>query len=322
MRIVRGVLGILLAAFGACTIHDPDLPGNLVAETVAEDPTLPALEVNGTLLHLETRGDPANPVIVFVHGGPGSDYRSLTALAALSDSYFLVFYDQRGAGLSERLPPDRVSLELLFQDLDAIVDRFSPDTPVILLGQSFGGQLATWYVARRPTRVAAVVLIDPGPFTGERLAKLAIFDFSLTAEWLSDFLWTNEYLSADSQARIDYVTMTAAQGSAPGYHLSIENPEPSWRLGVVAHDAIIRDGQDANGDWDFDFTIGLDSYQGPALFIRNGLNQIHSAAFTEEQAADYPSAEIVTVEGVGHDGHWLRPTEYVAIIRDFLRAAP
>lgn len=303
-------------------MHDPDRPGNLVAETAAEDPLLPALVVNDARLHLETRGDVGDPVMVFVHGGPGSDYRSLTSLSALADTHLLVFHDQRGTGLSERLPPGEVSLERLFRDLDAIVERFSPDRPVILLGQSFGGQLATWYVARRPARVAAVVLIDPGPFTGERLAKLAIFDFSLTAEWLNDYLWTNLYLSADSHARADYVVMTAAQGSAPGYHLSVDDPEPSWRLGVVAHDAVIRDGKNDAGDWDFDFTVGIDAYRGPALFIRNGLNEVHSAEFIEEQAGDYPDAEIATVDGVGHDGHWLRPDEYVAIIRDFLAQVP
>lgn len=312
---------VALVISTGCALHDPDDPGNLVARTVAEDPDLPALEVNGARLHLETRGDPGNPAIVFVHGGPGSDYRSLLALDALADQYFLVFYDQRGAGLSARLKPEELGLELGFQDLDAIVDHFSPDRPVVVLGQSFGGQLATWYVARRPARVAAAVLIDPGPFTGARLAKFPIFDFSPTAEWLNDYLWTNTIFSADTQARLDYVTMTAAMGSAPGYHLSTTDPEPSWRLGVVAHDAIIRDGMNADGDWDYDFTVGLDQFAGPALFIRNGLNEIHSAAFIAEQAGDYPDAEIVTVDGVGHDGHWLVPDQYVAIIRGFLAAA-
>ena len=57
-------------------LSDPDEPGNLVPKTVMEDPLLPRIEVNGTLLHAESFGDIHDPVIIFLHGGPGSDYRA------------------------------------------------------------------------------------------------------------------------------------------------------------------------------------------------------------------------------------------------------
>jgi hypothetical protein len=55
---VRSALFALLAlgAFAGCTIHDPSEPGLLVAATVDEDATLPALDVDGTRLHVELRG--------------------------------------------------------------------------------------------------------------------------------------------------------------------------------------------------------------------------------------------------------------------------
>src|SRR5512147_2073700 len=105
-------LPLTLMGLGATACGDvmsPGDPGNLVPRTVAEDATLPAIEMNGSRFHAERFGNPANPVIVFLHGGPGGDYRSMLRLAeryngsSLADDYFLVYWDQRGAGLSERV---------------------------------------------------------------------------------------------------------------------------------------------------------------------------------------------------------------------------
>src|SRR5262245_43036630 len=91
------VLGLGLVG---CEAMSPSDPGALVPRTVAEDPTLPAIEVNGARIHAETMGNPANPVIVMLHGGPGIDYRALLKLAnryngySLTDEFFLVFWDQ------------------------------------------------------------------------------------------------------------------------------------------------------------------------------------------------------------------------------------
>ena len=73
-------LGLLA---GACL--DPALPGNLVPATVEDDPALPRIEVNGTILHAEAFGDPRAPMIVVLHGGPGGDYRAFLPYRVLAD---------------------------------------------------------------------------------------------------------------------------------------------------------------------------------------------------------------------------------------------
>ena len=69
-----------------------------VAETVAQDPSIPHMTIDGVTFHAETFGDPASPVVITIHGGPGGDYRSILPLQALSDQFFVVFFDQRGTG--------------------------------------------------------------------------------------------------------------------------------------------------------------------------------------------------------------------------------
>src|SRR6478735_5139425 len=95
------VLALSVPVAGCLCASDP---GNLVPLTVAEDPSLPAIDIAGTRLHSEAFGDPDGPVIMVLHGGPGSDYRGLLPLKALADDgYRVAFWDQRGCGLSERL---------------------------------------------------------------------------------------------------------------------------------------------------------------------------------------------------------------------------
>src|SRR5262245_20847694 len=103
-----GILLVLgLAALLTCCLA-PTADGNLVPKTVDGDPSLPRIELNGSVFHAEAFGDPAAPVLVVLHGGPGVDYRRMLRLrrsvdgVALEDRHRVVFWDQRGSGLSRR----------------------------------------------------------------------------------------------------------------------------------------------------------------------------------------------------------------------------
>ncbi|HXI19537.1 MAG TPA: alpha/beta fold hydrolase, partial [Gemmatimonadales bacterium] len=154
-------LSLTLAGMAAiaCQTMSPTDPGNLVPRTVAEDPSLPAIEMNGARFHMETIGNPSNPVIVFLHGGPGGDYRSMLRLAgrfggySLADEYFLVYWDQRGAGLSERRNRGELTNAQYLADLDSLIARYAPGRPVYLIGESWGGMFATAYINTHPQRV-------------------------------------------------------------------------------------------------------------------------------------------------------------------------
>lgn len=45
-----------------------------VALTVEQDPSVPHIEVNGTVFHAETYGNDSNEVVIALHGGPGNDH--------------------------------------------------------------------------------------------------------------------------------------------------------------------------------------------------------------------------------------------------------
>lgn len=319
-------LALLVAA--GCEPLSPSDPGNLVPRTVAEDPSLPAIDMNGSRFHLETMGDPANPVIVFLHGGPGGDYRCMLRLTqpqngySLADEYYLILWDQRGCGLSQRHDKDVLTLDTYVHDLDTLLDRYSLGKPAFLIGESWGGMYATKYINEYPQKVAGAVLIEPGPMDGPTFEHLEddMFDLSLGDEWLNDFTWSNQFLSPDDHARMDYQRMLGAKESQPKFHLSSVDPSPTWRMGAAANKYISEDGQDAEGNFNYDFTTNLSAYSTPVLFVAGSLSEVLGPSLQVEQMKHYPSATLEVVDDAGHDVAWVKAPEVLVHIRTYLDA--
>lgn len=319
-------LALAGAVAAGCETMSPDDPGNLVPATVAEDESLPAIELNGSRFHAETFGSMQDPVIIFLHGGPGGDYRSMLALAArhggysLADDYFLVYWDQRGAGLSQRHNRTTLTIDTYVADLDALIDRYSPDRPVYLVGVSWGGMYATRYINQYPERVAGAVLIEPGPLDGATAERIKddMFDLDLRREWLNDYAWHSQFISPDTHARMDYERMLGARDAQPKFGTSRTNPEPGWRHGAMANRYIAKDGQNRKGVFTYDFTTNLAAYTTPVLFITGARSEVLGESLQLTQMTHYPAASLTVLDGAGHDVAWIKAAETTALIRNYL----
>jgi proline iminopeptidase len=326
--LLTAALAILGAAATGCEPMSPSEPGALVPRTVAEDASLPAIEINGTRLHAQTMGNPANPVIVFLHGGPGGDYRDMLRLAeprggaSLAEDYFLVFWDQRSSGLSERHGKPVLTIDQYLADLDAILDRYSPGRKAFLIGESWGGMYATAYINEHPQRVAGAVLVEPGPMEGATMERLKdkIAGFHLWDELLNDVAWSGQFLTGDDHARLDYERAIGLRDHQPESHQSRTDPAPSWRVGAAASRYLMEDGQDASGKFDFDFTTNLGAYTTPVLFVTGSLSEILGASLQQTQVHHFPSATLQVVNGAGHDVAWVKTAEVLSHIRSYLAA--
>ena len=94
-------------------------------------------------------------------------------LAALSDGYRLIRYDERGCGLSDR-DEVRITFDAWVADLADVVDAAVVDGPFTLLGISQGGAVAVAYAAQHPERVEALVLV--GAYARGRMVRAATAD--------------------------------------------------------------------------------------------------------------------------------------------------
>jgi proline iminopeptidase len=318
---------------------DPLEPNNLVPATVDQDLTVPAIEVNNTRLHLETFGDSTKPVMIFLHGGPGTgDYRAFSRMLdeydsyALTDEYFVVMYDQRGAGLSRRYGDissaysysiQELSLANYLKDLEEIVERFSPDEKIILFGHSWGGMHAMQYVNAHPGKVAGVILSEPGSFNAEieNGLDLSVASTDLFGEATNDVFWNHQNISPNDHQMLDYSYMNGFyNGLGPEYyHFSETDFLPVFRFGAIASaNDLGPDGMTSDGTYTFDFTTNLDQFTTKVLFINGDLNEILTPEFQEKNRAYLPSSELKIIEGVGHDLIWIRPDEHVRLIKEYL----
>lgn len=309
----------LLGALALIGCLDPAEPGNLVPATVLDDPELPALELADTRVHLETFGDPDDPVIVVLHGGPGNDYRYLLRLIepvegeSLADDYFWVFWDQRGAGLSERHGLEALTLDAYLSDLEQVVDHFAADRQVVLLGHSWGGQYAGMYMNAHPERIAGAVLAEPGRLRWDIPELAADFDFDYFAEHLGDLLWARQFVSMQDHARADYVTSLLLLEDT---NARLEEPSPNWRVGAaVLLELYLEQIEGTRFDW----TPRLGEVEAEVLFITGALSVDLGTEFQGQQTPLFADARIVEIADAGHtDIVWARAEATVPVVRDYL----
>lgn len=321
MTLVRIVLACGALVLGGCL--DPNEPGNLVPKTVDEDPSLPRIEVNGTLLHGETIGPASAPTVVVLHGGPGCDYRSLLPLQALAaDGYKVVFWDHRGAGLSRRHDREVYSYQRLLEDLRVLVDKTTTGQPFVFIGHSWGAMYATWFINEYGDyggRLRGAVLTEPGAFTKRQLDAFIdrqMATFALTGEQLNDAVWMEQFLSPGDHERADYMAALISMAGPPNEHRDPTKKSPMWRSGAVAMSAIAALAHDEPFDW----TTHLKAFRPKVLFLRGDLNDAAPLAHQQELAASYADADVVTISGVGHDVVWERSDEYLAQTRRYFSA--
>lgn len=306
---------------GAC-LDDGD--GNLVPRTVDEDPALPAIDLADTRLHAEAFGDPAAPLVITLHGGPGSDYRSMLALRALADDgYRVVFFDQRGTGLSQRHAADEYTEATYLEDLTQVIDHYTvrPDQPLVFIGHSWGAMYATWFINEHGDvggRVRGAILSEPGAFDSTQLAaymEALVAEIPLTSEHLNDSTWSRQFMSAADHARADYLLAMLSYGGLPSEAADPDHLAPFWRRGAVVAERL----PELAGD-DFDWTTNLASFTAPVLFLRGERNTVVTLEHQQALAARYPHAEVITIPGTGHEVVWDDPEQYLAHTRAYFHA--
>jgi proline iminopeptidase len=298
-----------------------------VARLVTDDPTLPSETIAGVQLHMRVHEGPADaPAIIVLHGGPGGDFRSLTALASFSDEFTVVFYDQRGAGLSERVPAEMLTLDGYLAELNAIVDAVSPDAPPILIGHSWGAMLATAYLGQNPGGAQAAVLIEPGYLDAAGYAAWQ----TESQRYLSGFTYWREALltgfraqhveGPDEATQNDFLIghMVGVFTNHPDnpYHCGEGYAAPSWRFGSLSSDTWDRAPM---ADLER-LTSDAKAFSGPVLLMAGACNSWTGAALQEQHQGSFHRADLSVIANAGHDVIWDNPKESLNTIRTFLNA--
>ena len=257
------------------------------------------IEVNGTALRYDVQGD-RGPIIVMIHEMGGMIENWDLVAPRFADGFRVLRYDTRGCGLSAKVIND-LSVELLSDDLVALLNALNIVEPVTLAACALGAATAFAFAARFPERTAAVIVMSPAidMKPEDRASRHAMLENVLR----------------------DGMSAIVDGAMASGYPPELRERDPErfrafrarW-LGndprsFVAHYRLLID---------MDIAHHVKAIQCPALGIGGTLDVFRSPEYVRNIMRPIPGVEFVTIE-TSHHQTVETPEEIAEAIHAFLK---
>jgi lipase len=251
-------------------------------------------------LHVHEWGAADAQPLFCLHGVTswGGRYRKLAEERL--GAFHVLAPDLRGHGRSGWEPPWNLGTNVA--DLIDTLDAFHVDRTDVV-GHSWGGRLALELAARRPERVARLVLLDPVVWVPPRIALERAEEarpdrsFASVDEAIADRLGNNPFTDPALVAE-----------DVPG-QLEL-GADGLWRGRYTRSAVVAAYGEMAKRP-------ALDKVTAPTLLIRGRDSEVVPDPAVEIVLAAMPGCEIVTVPG-GHIVMWDAFEETAAAIQSFL----
>lgn len=319
-NLLWSISALLILGLNACSKQlDITDDGCLVPETVIENPNLPFIDVDGIKLHSEAFGNPEDPIILVIHGGPGADYRGQLNFKQLAeDGFYVVFYDQRGSGLSQRLNDTGYpAVEVYINELDGVINHYRKDInqKVILAGHSWGAMLAAAYINKNPNKVDGSIFAEPGGFTWDETIEYIsrTRKFKLFREPTNDFVYQDQFVTASDHNVLDYKLGLSISSDVNTGDVA---PPPFWRYGWVCNQSSIDLA--INDPEKMDFTTNLKDFTPKTLFVYSELNKSYGKEHATLVASHLSYVELHEVKGCGHEIPEFGWSNYYPIVKNYL----
>lgn len=124
------------------------------------------VDIRGLKFHYLEWGNENNPLIIMLHGFMDHAHSFDLLAEELMDKYHLIAWDARGFGKTEHIPQSGYYYFFDYLlDLELFIKNFT-DEPVILLGHSMGGIIASLYSGVYPEKVKKMINLEGWFLTG------------------------------------------------------------------------------------------------------------------------------------------------------------
>ncbi|MDP1847616.1 MAG: alpha/beta fold hydrolase [Solirubrobacteraceae bacterium] len=263
--------------------------------------TVQVLRTNGLEIAYERVG--AGPPLVFVHGAAEDGRIWRPQLAALSDEFTVVAWDEPGAGRSSDVPPD-FELAGYANCLAALVEELGLG-PAHVAGLSWGGTLAQELYRRRPELVATLTLAD----------TYAGWKGSLPPEEVrARVAGARQMLAAPPDRFVPTLPGLFAGEPPAQYAALLDQIAAGVRPQSLRTQLLVMAETDQR---DLLARIAV-----PTLLIWGELDERSPLGVARQFERAIPGAKLVVLPGCGHVSNLEGPEQFNAAVRDFCRAHP
>jgi pimeloyl-ACP methyl ester carboxylesterase len=199
------------------------------------------ISVRGLRYHVRHWGDESAPKLFMVHGWMDVSASFQFVVDCLQGDWHVIAPDWRGFGLTESPDVDCYWFADYLGDLDALLDHYSPDQAVDLIGHSMGGNAVCLYAGVRPQRVARLINLEGFGLAATRPEQAP----ARYAKWLDELREPPRMRSYASRSEVaarlqkNNPRLTAERAEFLSAHWAAQNEHGEWDiLGDPAHKLI------------------------------------------------------------------------------------
>jgi len=284
------------------------------------------VDVGDCELYVEEEG--GGTPLVLINGGPGGTHHYFHPwFSRAADFARVVYYDQRGCGLSDHEPGEKgYSVDQAVADLDAIRRALGVEKWVVL-GYSYGGFLAQWYTVNHPEHVAGLVLLGSSTGMWAELQPGRQYD----------------YLSDEERTRLREIStqlreLRQEEGWSYSRYINVllynNFLNGDWKRQHFLRPSRERVAQIALYEWDHDssFRGMIGGTQGridltgafqncpvPTLILEGRWDLTWNVDKPEVLLGNHPGAQLVMFEGAGHGIYDEEPDRFFRVLKRFIR---
>lgn len=340
-------LAPLLLPLAACcappVVNGPDAS----LKAAAPIALLESVQLGGSRQWTLIRGaDRSNPVLLFIHGGPGSPYMGFSHQfqAALEQHFVVVQWDQRGSGKSYAgTPAASMRLQQFQSDTHEMVlhlrQRFQRER-IYLLGHSWGAYLGLLEAWRHPENLHAFVgagqmidLVEQERQSHRWAMRQARERGDEAAMRELEALGEPPYEDAVKGMNAKYARLWAYGGmiegqTGPARFVKGMLCSPDYSLKDIYH--FVRGGRfsieqlarnEGKGFWQLRAPTPPSRFEVPVYFIAGEQDRVTPTALVQAYAQSMaaPDKQVFLIPGAGHFAFYTQPERFSDAMQEVLR---